>query len=809
MRRLLLLVALLLTVLAPAYAQQVSGTLTYNVPQNGALTADAPRLIYDFNADGGDVVTVTMRAPRLDAYVLLRDSTGAVLAENNNGGGGTDARIRSLTLTNGGRYFVEATSANGSEAGEFSVMIQKARFADGGEMAYNEIIVGRLSGQDVGRYTFSGRAGDNIVIELSSGDFDPLVRLISEGDVQIAFNDDAAGLDSRISGVTLPQDGTYTIIVDGYRGMSGQRAIEGTFVLALESETAAPPVVEQPQQPVQATPTPTPAAAQPANPTVTAPQGELLTYGQMVDGELTEQTQEGVVYTFEGAQGDVISIIVQTGEFDSLVRVIAPDGLELAFDDDSGGDLNPLISGLTLPQDGTYTVIVDGYRGVNGDRVLLGGFILRLVQGTDITAMQADPTTTPSDAAPEMTSTPTPSMLEATPTLTPTPTALPPQEATPTPLPTIPAAATPIPTAIDGPQSDSIRYGQTIEGSVTEPDRTVSYTFEGRAGEKVDIRLESFDFDPLVRLVSPDGLELTYDDDSGGVLQAEIRNFELPGDGTYKIVVDTYLNLLDVQTSGNFTLMLNLSGAETVQQATPTPIAAVTLAPPQPSELTVTLPLPERYAGAVESAEPLGYGDSRTLTFSGAPDEAFAFQFRALRDDVVTVRAISSDGLDTALYLVTGDGATPLYDDDSGAGFDPEIRRVSMPAGEQTLVLVPIVPGSRGTVTLELVLESPTELSDPRIVRLTDKEPRQVFRVTGSAGEQLRLSIASQSEISGTPIITVYQGTTVIAQNMVGRNLRLSFDFVLVTNEPVQIVVEQETGRDFYAVFEMAIERIP
>lgn len=791
MRRLLVLVALLLTVLAPTYAQQVSGTLTYNVSQSGTLTADTPRLIYDFNADGGDVVTVTMRAPRLDAYVLLRDSTGAVLAENNNGGGGTDARIRSLTLTNGGRYFVEATSASGSESGEFSVVIQKARFADSGLIAYNEIVVGRLSGQDVGRYTFSGRSGDNIVIELASGDFDPLVRLLSEGDVQIAFNDDAAGLDSRISGVTLPQDGTYTIIVDGYRGMSGQRAIEGAFVLALESENAAPPVVEQPQQPVQATPTPTPAVVQPANPTVTAPQGEMLTYGQMVDGELTEQTQEGVVYTFEGAQGDVISIVVQTGEFDSLVRVIAPDGLELAFDDDSGGDLNPLISGLTLPSSGTYTIIVDGYRGVNGDRVLLGGFVLRLVQGTDITAMQAQATATldmPQESTP-----------------TPTPTAIPTQESTPTPLPTIPADPTPIPTAIAGVESGSITYGQTIEGRVSETDRTASYTFEGRAGDMIHIRLESLDFDPLVRLVSPDGTELTYDDDSGGVLQAEIRNFELPTDGTYKIVVDTYLNLLDIATEGNFTLMLNVSGADVVQQATPIPAAAVT---PEPTESAVTLTLPERYAAAVESAEPLGYGDSRVLTFSGAPDEAFAFRFNSLRDDVVTVRAISTDGLDTALYLVTSD-ATPFYDDDSGAGFDPEIRRVVMPAGQQTLVLVPIVPGSRGTVTLELVLESPTELSEPRIVRLTDKEPRQVFRVTGNAGEQLRLSIASQSEISGTPIVTVYQGTTVIAQNMVGRNLRLAFDFVLVSNEPVQIVVEQETGRDFYAVFELAIERIP
>ncbi len=787
MRRLLILAALSLAALLTVSAQQVSGTLTYDVPISGTLSASVPRLVYDLNVGDGDVVTLTLRAPTFDAYLLLRDASGAVLAENNNGGGGTDARIRTFTFSQGGRYFVEVTSASGSESGDFTLTAQKARFADGGDITYNEIVIGRLSGQDVGRYTFSGRAGDSVVIELTSGDFDPLVRLLSQGNVQIAFNDDAAGLDSRISGVILPQDGTYTIIVDGYRGISGQRKLEGMFVLALESEDAAPPAVARQQQPAQATPTQS-AVVQPANPTVPPPQGEAITYGQTVDGQLTEQTQQGVVYTFEGMQGDVVSLSVQSSAFDALVRVIAPDGLELAFDDDSGGDLNPLINGLTLPASGTYAVIVDGYRGVNGDRVLIGAFTLRLVQGTDITAMQAAPTLTPTATVPQATPTPLPTI-----------------QLTPTPLATMRPSPTPFPTAMAGAESGSIAYGQTVQGSVSEADRTVSYTFEGRAGQVISIRLESLDFDPLVRLVSPDGTELTYDDDSGGALQAEIRNFELPIDGTYKIVVDTYLNLLDVATDGNFTLTLSLSGAD-VAQATPSPTSTVT---PQPTQPMAASSLPERYAVALRSAEPLGYGDSRVLTFSGAPDEAFAFRFNALRDDIVTVRATSNDGLDTALYLVASDGATPLYDDDSGAGFDPEIRRAVMPAGQQVVLLMPIVPGSRGTVTLELVLESPIELSQPRIVRLTDKEPRQVFRVTGSAGEQLRLSIVSQSEVSGTPTVTVYQGTTVIAQNMVGRNLRLAFDFALVTNEPVQIVVEQETGRGFYAVFEMAIERVP
>ncbi len=136
MRRFLILAVLSLTVFVTVSAQQVSGTLTYNTPLSGTLSADTPRLVYDLNADAGDVVTFTMRAPTFDAYLLLRDSSGAVLAENNNGGGGTDARIRSFTLPDGGRYFVEATSASASESGDFTLTAQKARFADGGDMTY-------------------------------------------------------------------------------------------------------------------------------------------------------------------------------------------------------------------------------------------------------------------------------------------------------------------------------------------------------------------------------------------------------------------------------------------------------------------------------------------------------------------------------------------------------------------------------------------------------------------------------------------------------------------------------------------------
>src|SRR3712207_6774167 len=42
---------------------------------------------------------------------------------------------------------------------------------------------------------------------------------------------------------------------------------------------------------------------------------------------------------------------------DPLIELLAPDGLLLARDDDSGGGLNAFVQGV-LPQDGTYTVTI-------------------------------------------------------------------------------------------------------------------------------------------------------------------------------------------------------------------------------------------------------------------------------------------------------------------------------------------------------------------------------------------------------------------------------------------------------------------
>jgi hypothetical protein len=80
----------------------------------------------------------------------------------------------------------------------------------------------------------------------------------------------------------------------------------------------------------------------------------------------------------------------------------------------------------------------------------------------------------------------------------------------------------------------SIQFGETVTGDLQSAagDR---WTFSGAAGEIVDIRLDSADFDPALELIAPDGSSLDTDDDGGVGLNAEIRVM-LPADGEYTIL---------------------------------------------------------------------------------------------------------------------------------------------------------------------------------------------------------------------------------------------------------------------------------
>lgn len=85
--------------------------------------------------------------------------------------------------------------------------------------------------------------------------------------------------------------------------------------------------------------------------------------GQLNDksGVLPSDNSFFDAYTFEGKAGQQIVIEMSSNEVDSYLILLAPDGEDVAHDDDGGGGSNARLV-TTLPADGTYTVLANSYQ---------------------------------------------------------------------------------------------------------------------------------------------------------------------------------------------------------------------------------------------------------------------------------------------------------------------------------------------------------------------------------------------------------------------------------------------------------------
>ncbi len=82
---------------------------------------------YSFSGTAGQRVAIELSATAFDAYVYLKGPTGTVLAQNDDGGGGTNSRIPatsgSFTLPATGTYVIEATTYLINYAGNYTVRV--------------------------------------------------------------------------------------------------------------------------------------------------------------------------------------------------------------------------------------------------------------------------------------------------------------------------------------------------------------------------------------------------------------------------------------------------------------------------------------------------------------------------------------------------------------------------------------------------------------------------------------------------------------------------------------------------------------
>lgn len=71
------------------------------------------------------------------------------------------------------------------------------------------------------QYTFTGRAGQAVVISMNSADFDTVLVLLNASGEEVARNDDyGRSLNSTIV-TTLPSDGAYKVLAQSFGGQGG------------------------------------------------------------------------------------------------------------------------------------------------------------------------------------------------------------------------------------------------------------------------------------------------------------------------------------------------------------------------------------------------------------------------------------------------------------------------------------------------------------------------------------------------------------------------------------------------------------
>lgn len=474
-------------------------------------------------------------------------------------------------------------------------------------VAYGDTLTGGLDDAVFEqRYTFDGAAGDVVTVDLRrvEGDLDASLRLLDAAGDEVAQNDDIGGgsSDARIEALSLPEDGTYTIVATRFQGEFGLSS--GTYELALTL------LIRGSDLP--------------------GPGGAAIAYGSTARGLVTDAQPE-TRYTFFGARNDVITITMRrtSGDLDARLVLLGVGNRGLAFNDDAEGEPpeDAAIRQFQLPDTGSYTLLAGrsggaagsssgvyeitltrdgndpalaseqdrvllygdritgmlddvhpvrdyGFHGGQGDRVSiranrLGGDLdtaLELLDLNGAVLAQND------DAAGGNVATDSHidqfeleasgvyvlrvSRFQAEQGTTQGEFELIVERIEPEALPT-PAAS-----------RERLTYGATVEGTIDDTTPRLEYEFAGQAGQAVDITLQRRNLtdtlDTYLYLFDSNGNPLASNDDAvtGGASATDsaILGFRLPATGVYTIVA-TRFQEAQGSSSGAFALHLDLAGA--------------------------------------------------------------------------------------------------------------------------------------------------------------------------------------------------------------------------------------------------------
>lgn len=204
---------------------------------------------YSVSVDSGDWIAVTMTSSQIDSYLIVKPpscpGTGTCEAQidNDDVQSGDATAMAIIHAQEAGSWAVLATSSVPGETGSYQVNIDvaddvssfrsmsflilhsddvrsEAGYLEEGDKTLN-------SGEYVDNYAFVGFAGQSVVIDLTSSEFDPYVILFMPDKTQEDNDDWEESQEHSRLEIVLPLDGMYRASVTSYApGESGGYSLQ-------------------------------------------------------------------------------------------------------------------------------------------------------------------------------------------------------------------------------------------------------------------------------------------------------------------------------------------------------------------------------------------------------------------------------------------------------------------------------------------------------------------------------------------------------------------------------------------------------
>lgn len=225
------------------------------------------------------------------------------------------ANISMAILGRSGSYHVAVSQPLGLEATYTVAISRPVRAWDGASDASAALAVGSSD-----YWSLTGKPGQIVRIEADAEPFDVDLDLFNARGERIANNDDGAGNRNALLTVLLTEAGTYLARVHASGDGGG-----GAYRLKRAPDPVHP-----------------------------------LKMNDKVAGTIGAGTSD--IWSFTGRAGQAILLSVRSADFDTVIHLFGPDGVEIASDDDGGDGTNSLLS-TQLPVNGTYTIWVSSKLG--------------------------------------------------------------------------------------------------------------------------------------------------------------------------------------------------------------------------------------------------------------------------------------------------------------------------------------------------------------------------------------------------------------------------------------------------------------